>query len=80
MEQVCERKSAVRTHRNADCLLKKTSTKHSKYVVNHKLRHVDDFIFRELLGKMRVVFFFFFSFFLCGQNKTMYSFHETQFN
>jgi hypothetical protein len=27
---------------NADCLLKNTSTKQSKYVVNQKLEHVED--------------------------------------
>ena len=33
----------------ADSLLKKnTSTKHCKYVVNHKLEHVDDISFRFL--------------------------------
>jgi cytochrome oxidase Cu insertion factor (SCO1/SenC/PrrC family) len=32
----------------ADSLLKNTSTKHNKYVVNHKLEHVDDISFRFL--------------------------------
>jgi hypothetical protein len=31
---------------NADCLLKNTSTKHNKYVVNQKLEHVEDISFR----------------------------------
>jgi hypothetical protein len=32
--------------------------KHSKYVVNQKLEHVDDISFRELFGRIRVGFFF----------------------
>ena len=42
----------------ADCLLKNTSTKENKYVVNQKLEHVDDISFRELFGSIRVVFCF----------------------
>ena len=41
----------------ADCLLKNTSTKNNKYVVNQKLEHVDDISFRELFGRIRVVFY-----------------------
>jgi hypothetical protein len=33
------------------------STKHSKYIVNQKLEHVDDISFRELFGRIRVVFY-----------------------
>jgi nitrite reductase/ring-hydroxylating ferredoxin subunit len=33
-------KSTVCTHRHADCLLKNTSTKHNKYVVNQKHEQV----------------------------------------
>jgi hypothetical protein len=40
---------------NADCLLKNTSTKQSKYVVNQKLEHVEDISFREFFGRIRVV-------------------------
>jgi hypothetical protein len=38
----------------ADCLLKTTSTKHSKYVVNQKLEHIDDISFRDLFDRIRV--------------------------
>jgi hypothetical protein len=41
-EQVGEKRSTLCTHRYADCLLKNTSTKDNKYVVNQKLEHVDD--------------------------------------
>jgi hypothetical protein len=51
-EQVGEKRSTVCTHRYADCLLKNTSTNHSKYVVNHKFEHVDDISFREILGRI----------------------------
>jgi hypothetical protein len=44
---------------HADFLLKNTSTKHSKYFVNQKLADVDDISFRELFGRIRVVFFIF---------------------
>jgi hypothetical protein len=44
-------------HKNAHCLLKNTSTKHSKYVVNQKLDHFDDISFRELFGQIRVVLY-----------------------
>jgi hypothetical protein len=37
-------------------LLKNTSTKHNKYIVNQKLQHVEDISFRELFGRIRVVF------------------------
>jgi hypothetical protein len=37
--------------------LKNTSTKHNKYVVNKKLEHFNDISFRELFGRIRVVFF-----------------------
>jgi hypothetical protein len=36
---------------------KNTSTKHNKYVVNQKLEHVEDISFRELFGRIRVVFY-----------------------
>ena len=39
-EQVGEKRSTVCTHRYADCLLKKTSTKENKYVVNEKLEDI----------------------------------------
>ena len=38
-------------------ILVKTFSKHSKYVVNQKLEHVD-ISFRELFGRTRVVFFY----------------------
>jgi len=38
----------------ADCLLKNTSTKENKYVVNQTLEHVDDISFREIFGRIRV--------------------------
>jgi hypothetical protein len=40
----------------ADSLLKNTPTKHSKYVVNQKLKYFDDISIRELLGRIRVFF------------------------
>jgi hypothetical protein len=47
-EQVGEKRSTVCTH-----LLKNTSTKHNKYVVNQtKHKHVDDISFRELFGRI----------------------------
>jgi hypothetical protein len=57
-EQVGERRSTVCTHRYADCLLKNTSTKYNKYVVNQKLELVDDISLRELFPIIRVVFCF----------------------
>jgi hypothetical protein len=42
----------------ADCLLKNTSPKDNKYVVNQKLEHVDDISFRELIGRMRDLFLY----------------------
>ena len=59
------RRSAVCTHRYADCLLINTSTKHSKYVVNQTLEHFDAISFREIFVRIRVFFFVFFL-----QNKT----------
>ena len=56
-EQVGEKSSIVCTHRYADCLLKITSTKDNKYIVNQTLEHVDDISFRELFGRIRVFFF-----------------------
>ena len=56
-EHVGEKRSAVFTHGYADCLLKNTSTKYSKYGFNHKHEHVDDISFRELFGRIRVGFF-----------------------
>jgi bisphosphoglycerate-dependent phosphoglycerate mutase len=54
-EQVGEKKSTVCTHRyTEDCLLKTTSTKDNKYVVNQKLEHVDDINFKELFGRISV--------------------------
>jgi hypothetical protein len=43
-------------NRYADCLLKNTSTKDNKYVVNQKLEHVDDISFSEFVGRIRVFF------------------------
>ena len=48
-EFVGEKRTTVCTHRYADCLLKNTSIKHSKYVVNQKLELSDDISFRERL-------------------------------
>ena len=56
-EQVSEKRSTVCTHGYADCMLKNTSTKYSKYGVNQKHEHVDDIIFRELFGRIRGCFF-----------------------
>ena len=53
-EQVGEKRGTVCTHRYADCLLKNTSTKDNKYVVNQKLEHVDDISFRELFSRISV--------------------------
>jgi len=36
---------------------KKKSTKRKKYCVNQNLEHVDDISFRELFGRIRVVFY-----------------------
>ena len=55
-EQVGEKRSTVCTHRYTNCLLKNTSTKHNKYVVNQKLEHVEDISFRELFARIRVEF------------------------
>ena len=41
----------------ANCLLKNMPTKHSTYVFDQKLEHIDDISFRELFGRFRVVFF-----------------------
>ena len=41
----------------ADCLLKNTSTKDNKCVINIKLEHVGDISFRELFDRIRVLFF-----------------------
>ena len=57
-EQVGEKMSTLCTQKYADCLLTNTSIKHYKYVVNQKLEHVDDISFRELFGRIRVLFFF----------------------
>jgi hypothetical protein len=56
-EQVGDKWSTVCAHRFADCLLKNTLTKDNRYVVNQKLEHVDDLSFRELFGRIKVVFF-----------------------
>jgi hypothetical protein len=53
-EQVGEKRSTVCSHRYADYLLKNTSTKHNKYVVNQKLEHCDDISCRELFCRIRV--------------------------
>jgi hypothetical protein len=37
-------------------VLKNTSIKDDKYVVNQKLEHVDDISFRDLFGRIRVVY------------------------
>jgi hypothetical protein len=55
-EQVGEKRNTVVIHRNADFLLKNTPTKHSKYVVNPKLKHFDDISFKYLFSRIRVVF------------------------
>ena len=51
-EQVDEKGCTVCTYMHADCLLKNTSTKDTKYVVNQKLEHVDDISFIEQLHMM----------------------------
>jgi len=56
-EQIGEKRSIVSSHRCADCLMKKSSTKHSTYVVNQKLEHAEDISFRKLFGRIRVVFY-----------------------
>ena len=59
------REGTFGTHRNVDCLLKNTSIKHKKYVVNQKLKYFDDISFTELYGRILVSFYkmrFFFSF------------------
>jgi hypothetical protein len=43
---------------DANCLLKNTTTKYEKYVVNQKLEHVDDISFRELFGRIKVFWLF----------------------
>jgi hypothetical protein len=54
MKQVREKKTAG-THRNADYLLKNTTMKLNKYVVNQKLELFDDISFKELYGRIKVV-------------------------
>jgi hypothetical protein len=54
-EQIGEKRNTVCTHRYADCLLKNTSTKHNKYVVNQKLEHVENISFRVVIYKIRSV-------------------------
>ena len=49
--------SIVGTHKNADCLLKNTPTKHIKYAVNQKLEHFNDVNFRDIFVTIRVVVF-----------------------
>jgi hypothetical protein len=44
----------VGTDSKADCLLKNTSTKHNKYIVNQKLENVEDISLRELFGRIRI--------------------------
>jgi hypothetical protein len=39
MKQVSEMRITIGINMNADCLLKNTSTKHSKYVVNQNVKH-----------------------------------------
>jgi hypothetical protein len=56
-EQVGEKMSTICTYRYADCLLKNTCTKHSKYVVIQKLEPVEDISFRELFGRIREAFY-----------------------
>ena len=57
-EQVGKKeKNTVGTHRSADCLLKNTSTKHNKYVVNQKVEHDDDISFREHFGRIKSILF-----------------------
>jgi len=47
----------LRSHNTSYCLID-VVTKAGLYVVNQKLEYVDDIIFRELLGRIRVVFFY----------------------
>jgi hypothetical protein len=51
LDLVGEKRITVDTHRYVDCLLK-----HSKYVVNKKLEHVEDISFRELLVESEWLF------------------------
>ena len=44
------------THMYANSLLKNTSIKHNKYVVNQKLEHVDDISFRQLFSRIRLFY------------------------
>ena len=56
-EQIDEKRSTVCTHRYADCLLKNTSTKHSKYVFNKKNSSMLMISVSEnLFGRIRVFF------------------------
>jgi hypothetical protein len=48
MEQVAEKKCKVGNFRNVDCLLKNTTMKHNKYVINQIRKHFDDVSFNEL--------------------------------
>jgi len=45
------------THRNADCLLKNTSTKHRKYFVDQKLKNFDEYQFQTFLIGSECFFF-----------------------
>jgi hypothetical protein len=39
-------------------LTQRVPTKDNKYVVNQKLEHIDDISFRELFGRIRVLYFY----------------------
>ena len=53
-KQVREKKTAG-TYRNPDCLLKNTTIKFNKYVVNQKLEHFGDISFGKLSGRIKFV-------------------------
>ena len=48
-KDVGEKRGTIRTHWNADCLLEDFSGKNHKNIVNWKLKHLDDVVFRELV-------------------------------
>jgi hypothetical protein len=56
-EEVGEKKSTVCTHRYADCLLKNTSTKDNKYVVNQESSMLMISVSKNLLVESECGFF-----------------------
>ena len=54
-KEVGEKRGTIRTHRNTDYLLEDFSGKNHENIVNLKLKHLDDLIFRVLVFRIRVL-------------------------